>query len=81
MNVDNKHAEVAAARIEAEMTDANKADWGQRPKHVKGGVLATADIELIKRALHVFIYNTVDPISASEEKQVANLLHRLNSRI
>lgn len=81
MEFDDKQARLAAARIEAEMTDANRADWGQRPKQVKGGVLAPADIALIKRALHGLIYNTTDPISASEEKQVANLLHRLNSRI
>lgn len=48
------------------------------PKTVKGGVFAPADIELIKKALDS--YTRLD-ISDAEQRQVANLLHRLNSRI
>jgi len=51
------------------------------PKESKGGVFATSDIELIKRALMAFVHNTTDPISANEERQIVNLLHRLNNRI
>lgn len=48
------------------------------PRQAKGGVFAPADIDLIKRSLLVFVYNTSDPVSAAEEKQIVNLLHRLN---
>lgn len=48
------------------------------PKQVKGGVFAAADITLIKNALSY--YARLD-ISDAEQRQVANLLHRLNSRI
>lgn len=48
------------------------------PKQVKGGVFAAADITLIKNALAQ--YARLD-ISDAEQRQVANLLHRLNSRI
>lgn len=42
----------------------------------KGGVFAPADINLIKRALLVFVHN--ESLSTAEERQVVNLLHRLN---
>lgn len=48
------------------------------PRQAKGGVFAPSDIDLIKRALLVFVHNTSDPISVGEEKQIVNLLHRLN---
>lgn len=68
--------ESLAAKIESEMTDAGKADWGH-PKQVKGGVFAAADIVLIKNALSY--YARLD-ISDAEQRQIANLLHRLNNR-
>ena len=48
------------------------------PRQAKGGVFATADIELIKNALSY--YARLD-ISDAEQRQIANLLHRLNSRV
>lgn len=48
------------------------------PKQAKGGVFAPADIELIKNALSY--YARLD-ISDSEQRQIANLMHRLNSRV
>lgn len=51
---------------------------GITPKQVKGGVFATADLELIKKALSH--YARLD-ISDSEQRQIANLMHRLNSRV
>ena len=80
MNFDEKQVEVAAARIESEMTDANKADWGQGPKQAKGGVFAPADSKLIKDALVFYAKHNAN-ISDSEERQAVNLLHRLNNRI
>lgn len=47
-------------------------------KEAKGGTFAPADIALIKNALSH--YARLD-ISDSEQRQIANLLHRLNSRI
>lgn len=80
MTIRDNSVEVAAARIESEMTDANKADWGQGPKQAKGGVFAPADIKLIKDAL-VFYAKNNSNISDAEERQAVNLLHRLNNRI
>ena len=80
MNVDNKQVDIAAARIEAEMTDANKADWGQGPKQVKGGVFAPADIKLIKDSL-LFYAKHYGQLTDTETNQIASLLHRLNNRI
>ena len=48
------------------------------PKMAKGGVFAPADVKLIKDALAH--YARLD-ISDAEQRQVANLLHRLNNRI
>lgn len=48
------------------------------PSEVKGGTFAPADINLIKRTLLVFVHNTTAPLSTAEERQVVNLLHRLN---
>lgn len=50
------------------------------PKQVKGGVFAATDIQLIKKALSFYVTNNGD-ITDLEYRQVANLLHRLNSRI
>lgn len=49
-----------------------------QPKMSKGGVFAPADVSLIKDALAH--YARLD-ISDAEQRQIANLLHRLNSRI
>jgi len=49
-----------------------------QPKMSKGGVFAPADVKLIKDALAH--YARLD-ISDAEQRQVANLLHRLNNRI
>jgi len=49
-----------------------------QPKLAKGGVYAPADVKLIKDALAH--YARLD-ISDEEQRQIANLLHRLNSRI
>lgn len=63
------------ANIEEDMTDAGKATSG--PRQVKGGVFAQSDIDLIKNALAKYI---CFDISDAEQRQVANLLHRLNNR-
>ena len=52
------------------------------PKEAKGGAIATADIPLIKRALHVYLLDcnrAVDSERAPhpDVNQIANLLHRL----
>lgn len=47
------------------------------PKQVKGGVFASTDYEIIKKALNH--YSRLD-ISDAELKQIANLMHRLNNR-
>lgn len=79
---DINNVDVTAARIESDMIDASKADWGSTPKQVKGGTFAPADMPLIKNAL--FYYK--DMLVKSEESErnvseelakVANLLHRL----
>jgi hypothetical protein len=46
-----------------------------QPKQVKGGTFAPADIELIKNALNYYLRLY---LSNDEERQIANLLHRLN---
>lgn len=76
MTIRDNSVEVAAARIESEMTDANKADWGTKPKHAKGGVFAPADIGIIKSALIMYAQNS--ELNRNEEAQVMSLLHRLN---
>lgn len=80
MTDNNEQIDIAAARIEAEMTDANKADWGQHPKQVKGGVFATSDIKLIKESL-LFYTQHNSQLTQAETNQAASLLHRLNSRL
>lgn len=65
-----------AERIEEEMTDAGKTG----PKQVKGGVFAATDIRLIKDALSFYAAHN-GQITDLETRSVANLLHRLNSRI
>ena len=49
-----------------------------QPKVAKGGVFAPADIKLLKEALSH--YADLD-LSEAQQRQIANLLHRLNSRI
>lgn len=48
------------------------------PKQAKGGVFAPADVSLLKDALRTYIQVKSDTISTAEERQVVNLLHRLN---
>lgn len=67
----------ATVNIEEEMTDAGKT--GSEPRQAKGGVFAIADIELIKDTLRFYILNN-DNITDKVQRQIANLLHRLNSR-
>lgn len=62
------------AKIEDDMTDAGKAN---QPKERRGGILAPADYTLIKDALS---YYTRLDISDAQQRQIANLLHRLNNR-
>lgn len=63
------------ATIEEEMTDAGKTG----PRESRGGVLAPADVPLLKRALHVYL---IDCQRASDDhpdiNHIANMLHRLN---
>ena len=52
------------------------------PKEVKGGVIATADIPLIKRALYVYLLDCQRAVESERDphpdvNQIANLLHRL----
>lgn len=64
-----------AAKIESEMIDAGKADWG-KPKQAKGGVFAPADIGIIKSAL--IMYAQRSELNREEESRIMSLLHRLN---
>jgi hypothetical protein len=48
------------------------------PKQAKGGVFAPADISLIKEALANYAQGDIED---AKQRQVANLLHRLNSRM
>lgn len=70
--------ESLAAKIESEMTDAGKADRGH-PKQSKGGVFAPTDIKLIKESLMFFVKHNGN-ITDAQERQVVNLLHRINNR-
>ena len=56
-------------------------DWGspRLPKQTKGGVFAPTDIKLIKEALMFYAQHNGD-ITDAQERQVVNLLHRINSR-
>jgi hypothetical protein len=49
-----------------------------QPKQAKGGVFAPADIALIKEALSVYAQGDVED---AKQRQVVNLMHRLNSRM
>lgn len=68
--------DAAAAAIEEEMTDAGKVS--NTPKQVKGGIFAPADIEIIKKAL--IAYTQSHYLGNTEQRQVVNLIHRLNNR-
>jgi hypothetical protein len=48
-----------------------------QPKQVKGGTFAPVDIEIIKEALGWYVKNCYG-ISDVDERNIANLLHRLN---
>lgn len=63
------------------LTDANNvynSTVSVTPRQAKGGVFAPADIKLIKDALAKYV---CFDISDAEQRQVANLLHRLNNRV
>ena len=72
------------AKIESEMTDAGKADWGH-PKQAKGGVFAPADMAILKRALEMYKNHLVQTEESERTVSldliaVANLMHRINNR-
>ena len=49
------------------------------PKEARGGTFAPADIKIIKEALIAYINNGVNTnLTITEERQIINLLHRLN---
>jgi hypothetical protein len=77
-------------RMEDDMIDAGKETFipgfgtearqeANTPKQVKGGIFAPSDIELIKRAVSFYSRKSMT-IEDWEERQIANLLHRLNNR-
>jgi hypothetical protein len=77
-------------RMEDDMIDAGKdtfIPWdgtGARqeqyaPRQAKGGIFAPSDIELIKKAVSFYASKSFT-IEDWEERQIANLLHRLNNR-
>ena len=45
------------------------------PRQVKGGVIALSDVSVIKEALLFYANNK--ELTADEERQIANLVHRL----
>lgn len=47
------------------------------PKAAKGGVFAPADMKIIKDAMEFFLH-TSENMTEAEERQIINLLHRLN---
>jgi hypothetical protein len=47
------------------------------PREAKGGTFAPADIDLIKKLLMSYITDSSLTLSAQEEQQAINLLHRL----
>ena len=59
-------------KIEYEMHD-----FSASPKQAKGGVFAPTDIELIKKALSFYARKSLT-IEDWEERQLSNLMHRLN---
>jgi len=56
---------------------------GKTPKTVKGGVFAPSDYDLIKKVLTYYVSHMSEyvVIPDAEHKQIANLMHRLNSRV
>jgi hypothetical protein len=50
----------------------------KEPKQSKGGVFAPSDLNSIKAALGMYVNQD---ISEAKQRQIANLLHRLNNRI
>ena len=79
MTNSNEHTmATTAGTLGSTVTTTTITPSSPAPKQVKGGVFAAADIILIKNALAY--YARLD-ISDAEQRQVANLLHRLNSRI
>lgn len=63
--------------VTAGTIDASTPVTTTTPKQVKGGVFASSDYGIIKKALNH--YSRLD-LSDAEVKQIANLLHRLNNR-
>jgi hypothetical protein len=48
-----------------------------KPKEVKGGTFAPADIDLIKRVLLSHLTDSSLTLTPAEEQQAVNLVHRL----
>lgn len=48
-----------------------------KPKESKGGTFAPADIKLIKTLLTAYLTDSSYALSTEENRQAANLLHRL----
>ena len=48
-----------------------------KPKESKGGTFAPADVGLIKKLLTVYLTDSSFTLTPEEERQAANLLHRL----
>ena len=48
-----------------------------KPKEAKGGTFAPADIKLIKKVLLAALSDSNNSLTADEERQAANLVHRL----
>lgn len=48
-----------------------------KPKEAKGGAFAPADIKLIKKILLATLSDTNNSLSTEEERQAAQLVHRL----
>lgn len=61
-------------RIEEETTDAGKFT---SPREARGGTFAPVDIKLIKEALGWYVNNCFG-LTDIDERNIANLLHRLN---
>lgn len=50
------------------------------PKQAKGGLISPADVPIIKEALYSYLQTNID-LPTAAERQIVNLLHRLNNRI
>jgi len=48
-----------------------------KPKEARGGTFAPADMNIIKEALAYYVHSS-GSLTIVEERQITNLLHRLN---